>query len=186
MGNVIGYARVSTVDQNPQAQYDALDKRRRHAHLRRPRLRRPSRPAGARGLPRLPAIRRHPGGLAAGPARTIAHTPHRRHRPVPRPRHRVLLAHRRLRHSTSGSRLVFHVFAAVAEFEQQLIRERTMAGLEAARRSRTGGRPSVMTPRRLEAARLMRQDGHSLRDIASALDVSPSTISRHLRAAASE
>ena len=85
--------------------------------------------------------------------------------------------------STSGGRLVFHVFAAVAEFERQLVRERTMAGLDAAKRQgRTGRRPSVMTPDRLEAAQLMRQDGHSLRAIAAALNVSSTTIGRHLRA----
>ena len=48
--------------------------------------------------------------------------------------------------TTPGGKLVFHVFAALAEFERDLIRERTAAGLEAARvRGRQGGRPSVMT-----------------------------------------
>jgi DNA invertase Pin-like site-specific DNA recombinase len=48
--------------------------------------------------------------------------------------------------TTPGGRLVFHVFAALAEFERDLIHERTRAGLAAARaRGRRGGRPSVMT-----------------------------------------
>jgi Resolvase, N terminal domain len=48
--------------------------------------------------------------------------------------------------TTPGGKLVFHVFAALAEFERDLIRERTAAGLAAARaRGRHGGRPSVMT-----------------------------------------
>jgi hypothetical protein len=48
--------------------------------------------------------------------------------------------------TTPGGKLVFHVFAALAEFERDLIRERTAAGLAAARaRGRHGGRPPVMT-----------------------------------------
>lgn len=48
--------------------------------------------------------------------------------------------------STSGGKLVFHLFGAFAEFERDLIRERMMAGIVAARsRGRKGGRPKVMT-----------------------------------------
>jgi hypothetical protein len=58
--------------------------------------------------------------------------------------------------TTPGGRLVFHVFAALAEFERDLIRERTHAGLAAARaRGRRGGRPSVMTADKVAAARQM-------------------------------
>ncbi len=58
--------------------------------------------------------------------------------------------------TTPGGRLVVHVFAALAEFERDLIRERTQAGLAAARaRGRRGGRPSVMTPAKLGVAREM-------------------------------
>src|SRR5687767_15935120 len=47
--------------------------------------------------------------------------------------------------TTSGGKLVFHIFGALAEFERDLIRERTQAGLRAARaRGRTGGRPKVL------------------------------------------
>src|SRR5512144_2758492 len=56
--------------------------------------------------------------------------------------------------TTSGGKLVFHIFAALAEFERDLIRERTRAGLVAARaRGRSGGRPSVMTAEKLRVAR---------------------------------
>jgi len=49
--------------------------------------------------------------------------------------------------TTPQGRLVFHLFAALAEFERSLIRERTQAGLAAARRAgRTGGRPAKLTP----------------------------------------
>jgi DNA invertase Pin-like site-specific DNA recombinase len=58
--------------------------------------------------------------------------------------------------TTPGGKLVFHVFAALAEFERDLVRERTRAGLAAARaRSHRGGRPSVMTPHKLQIAREM-------------------------------
>ena len=55
--------------------------------------------------------------------------------------------------TTPGGRLVFGIFAALAEFERELIRERTVAGLAAARaRGRKGGRPYVMTPAKLRLA----------------------------------
>ncbi len=58
--------------------------------------------------------------------------------------------------TTLGGRLIFHVFGALSEFERELIRERTHAGLAAARaRGRKGGRPSVMTPAKLAVARDM-------------------------------
>ena len=58
--------------------------------------------------------------------------------------------------TTSGGKLVFHVFGALAEFERGLIRERTQAGLVAARaRGRVGGRPTVMTPDKIATAQQM-------------------------------
>jgi DNA invertase Pin-like site-specific DNA recombinase len=58
--------------------------------------------------------------------------------------------------STPGGKLTFHLFGALAEFEHALIRERTMAGLAAARaRGRKGGRPTVWTPDKLQTARKM-------------------------------
>ena len=55
--------------------------------------------------------------------------------------------------TTAGGRLVFGIFAALAEFERELIRERTVAGLSAARaRGRRGGRPHTMTPAKLRLA----------------------------------
>jgi DNA invertase Pin-like site-specific DNA recombinase len=50
--------------------------------------------------------------------------------------------------TTAGGKLVFHIFAALAEFERGVIRERTLAGLQAARaRGRTGGRPTAVSDR---------------------------------------
>jgi hypothetical protein len=62
--------------------------------------------------------------------------------------------------TTPGGKLVFHVFAALAEFERDLVRERTSAGLAAARaRGRRGGRPSVMPPHKLRVARELYASG---------------------------
>ena len=70
--------------------------------------------------------------------------------------------------STPGGKLVFHVFGALAEFERELIRERTMAGLSAARaRGRVGGRPTVWTPANLRTAHAMFESGeHDVATIA--------------------
>ncbi len=58
--------------------------------------------------------------------------------------------------STPGGKLVFHLFGALAEFERDLIRERTLAGLAAARaRGRTGGRPTVWTAEKRRTAHAM-------------------------------
>ncbi|CCM62437.1 MAG: recombinase family protein [Candidatus Microthrix parvicella] len=84
--------------------------------------------------------------------------------------------------TTAGGRLVFHIFGALAEFERELIRERTNAGLTAARaRGRVGGRPTVMTPEKVKAAQTMYNTGDStIAAIASVLGVSRATIYRHL------
>ncbi len=84
--------------------------------------------------------------------------------------------------STPGGRLVFHVFGALAEFEAALIRERTMAGLAAARaRGRVGGRPTVWTADKLTAARQMHAAGqHDVAGIARALGVSRASVYRAL------
>jgi DNA invertase Pin-like site-specific DNA recombinase len=78
---------------------------------------------------------------------------------------------------------VFHVFAALAEFERDLIRERTTAGLAAARaRGRQGGRrPSVLTGHKLQVAQEMYGSGqYTVAAIATTLGVSRASIYRHL------
>ncbi len=86
--------------------------------------------------------------------------------------------------TTTGGRLVFHVFGALAEFERDLIRERTHAGLAAARaRGRRGGRPSVMTPEKVAVARRMYESGgHTVAAIAGVLGVSRATLYRSFAA----
>ena len=84
--------------------------------------------------------------------------------------------------TTNGGRLVFHIFAALAEFERSIIRERTMAGLEAARaRGRKGGRPPALSPKELAAAKaILRDPDIAVSEIARRLGVVPSTLYRHL------
>ena len=76
--------------------------------------------------------------------------------------------------TTSGGKLIFHVFGALAEFERELTRERTQAGLRAARaRGRTGGRPAKMDARRISMARtLMENPNANIADVCDTLRVS--------------
>lgn len=83
--------------------------------------------------------------------------------------------------TTPGGRLVFHMAAAFAQFERDLIRERTSAGLAAARaQGRLGGRPTVMTCERVKTARAMREGGATFTQIGKVLGVSRSSVSRAL------
>ncbi len=83
--------------------------------------------------------------------------------------------------TTPGGRLVFHIFASLAEFERDLIRERTMAGLDAARRrGRVGGRRTVLTPGKEKQARAMLAAGSTKDEVAAVLGVSVSTLYRRL------
>ncbi|MGF0310982.1 recombinase family protein [Rhodococcus sp. IEGM1428] len=83
--------------------------------------------------------------------------------------------------TTSGGKLIFSIFGALAEFERNLIRERTNVGLKAARdRGRVGGRPSKVTPAKLNQAKKMRRDGVGLAEIAAVIGVSRTTLFRHL------
>jgi len=84
--------------------------------------------------------------------------------------------------TTSGGKLVFHIFGALAEFERELIRERTNAGLTAARaRGRVGGRPTVMTDDKLATAQRMYDSKQfSLAAIARVVGVSRASLYRHL------
>ena len=84
--------------------------------------------------------------------------------------------------TTSGGKLIFHIFAALAEFERSNIRERTRAGLDAARaRGRTGGRPPALSETDLAAAKaLLRDPDITVSEVAQRLGVVPSTLYRHL------
>ena len=81
---------------------------------------------------------------------------------------------------TIGGKLLYHIFSGIAEFQRDLIRENTMAGLEAAaERGKRPGRPRKLSPRQvLELSRSIRQDGLSCRAIAGRYGVSPATVWR--------
>jgi DNA invertase Pin-like site-specific DNA recombinase len=80
--------------------------------------------------------------------------------------------------TTAQGRLLFGVFASLAEFERELIRERVMAGLNAARaRGRKGGRPPAFTAAKLRLAQAaMRHRDTSVTDLCRELNVSTSTL----------
>ena len=84
--------------------------------------------------------------------------------------------------TTAGGRLIFHVFGALAEFERGIIRERTLAGLEAARsRGRKGGRPKLLNGESLAAARALLRDGAlTVREVAKQVGVAETTLYRYL------
>ena len=88
--------------------------------------------------------------------------------------------------TTSGGKLIFHIFGALAEFERDIIRERTKAGLQAARaRGRIGGRPKaekLNTPKKVALAQALYNDKtNSIDDICKTLNISRATLYRYVR-----
>lgn len=85
--------------------------------------------------------------------------------------------------TTAGGTLIFHIFAALAEFERDLIRERTKAGLAAARaRGKTGGRPKGVNRKKQKAAlALKKEGGHSVREICEIVGISRNTYYKYTR-----
>ncbi len=84
--------------------------------------------------------------------------------------------------TTSGGRLIFHIFGALAEFERNLIRERTQAGLTAARaRGEKGGRPKALTARKLTIARDLYDKRYPIAEICRILKVSRVTLHRYIK-----
>lgn len=86
--------------------------------------------------------------------------------------------------STAGGKLIFHVMGALAEFERDLIRERTLAGLSAARaRGRMGGRPRVISrAKERQIQRLMADTSLGIDEIVEETGVSRSTLYRYRKA----
>jgi DNA invertase Pin-like site-specific DNA recombinase len=179
---LIGYARVSTLDQNPDLQTDALDAagcvrvfadKASGTLTDRPQLAaaldylRPGDTLVVWKLDRLGRSLRH----LVDTVTTLQESQ---------------VGFRSLQENidttTATGRLVFHVFAALAEFERDLIRERTQAGLTAARaRGRLGGRKPVLTAEKASAAQAMYDaKDRSVSEIARVLGVSRATLYRHL------
>jgi DNA invertase Pin-like site-specific DNA recombinase len=179
----IGYARVSTRDQNPDAQVDPLREagceriftdRASGKLARRPELdkaldyARASDQLVVTKLDRLGRSVRHLIDLVGDLGQRGVDL-------------RVL--HQGIDTTTPAWRLFFHLAGAFAEFERDLISERTHEGLDAARaRGRTGGRPAQMTPQKAALARQMYDTReHTVAAIARTLGVSRASIYRHLR-----
>ena len=82
--------------------------------------------------------------------------------------------------TSPGGRLIFHIFGALAEFERSIIRDRTIAGLTAARaRGRVGGRPRALDQAGIAAAKAMLSDPEiTVAEVANRLGVNPSTLYR--------
>jgi DNA invertase Pin-like site-specific DNA recombinase len=182
--SLVGYARVSTIDQNPALQHDALDgagctriftDTASGALDQRPQLSAALdylRPGDVLVVWRLDRLGRSVRHLTET-VNTLAERG---------------IGFRSLTEgidtTTPAGKLVFHIFASLAEFEREIIRERTNAGLAAARaRGRTGGRRPKMTPGKLATARQL-YDGraHTVAQIAEIVGVSRATLYRHLEA----
>ncbi len=85
--------------------------------------------------------------------------------------------------TTPGGKLIFHIMGALAEFERDLIRERTHAGLDAARaRGRKGGRPKTveLSSKVALAQKLYADKTHEIRDICKDLHISRATLYRYV------
>lgn len=179
---IIGYARVSTQDQSPQLQLDALDgasceqvfqEKATGALRERPELvacLRTLRKGDTLVVWKLDRLARSLKDLVE-----IIHDLNQRG-----------VGFRSLTESidttSSGGRLVFHIFGALAEFEHSLIRERTIAGLAAARaRGRKGGRKPALSPADVRKAAAMLADPHITKaEVAKHFSVSRVTLNAAL------
>ena len=86
--------------------------------------------------------------------------------------------------ASSSGKLIFHLFGALAEFERNLIKERTLAGLQAARaRGRKGGRPpSLNSDKQKLVAKLYSEKNHSVNQICQIMGISKPTLYKYVRA----
>lgn len=85
--------------------------------------------------------------------------------------------------TTSGRKLIFHIFGALAEFEQDIIKERTKAGLLAARkRGRFGGRPKALNDKKASIAQALYNDkSNAIDEICKTLSISRATLYRYIK-----
>ncbi len=179
---LIGYARVSTQDQNPELQLDALNK----AGCEKVFVEKAS--GAQRDRPELKAALEY---IRAGDILVVwkldrlARSIKQLIETVEGLEKQDIGFHsltETIDTTTSGGRLIFHIFAGLAEFERSIIRERTKAGLESAKaRGRLGGRPPAMTEKDIVAAKAMLSDSSiTVEQVAQQLGVAPSTLYRHI------
>jgi DNA invertase Pin-like site-specific DNA recombinase len=178
----VGYARVSTTDQSPELQLDALRRagcERIHsekasgAKADRPELTRVLDDVLRRGDVVVWKLDR----LARSLKKLITTAEYLEERGIG-----LVSLTESIDTTTPGGVLVFHVFGAIAQFERALIRERTAAGLaEARRRGRKGGRPPAFKASDITAARALMKEGKlPVRDVAKRMGVSVATLYRHV------
>ena len=179
----IGYARISTDDQTLDMQRDALkrakcrevyEEQATGKNINRPQLEnclKSMREGDTLVVWRLDRLGRNLADLV----RLIAELEQRKI-------HFVSMTEKIETGSPAG-RLIFHVFAALAEFERNLIRERTVAGLKAARaRGRNGGRPPKLSPKELKTIRaLLKTADIPVAEIAARFGIARSTLYRTVR-----
>ena len=179
---LIGYARVSTQDQNPELQLDAL----KQAGCEKVFIEKAS--GAQRDRPELKAAldyMRSGDILVVWKLDRLARSLKQLIETVEALEEQgigFLSITEAINTTTSGGRLVFHIFGALAEFERSIIRDRTLAGLESARaRGRMGGRPSALSENDLALAKAMLANPDvTVADVAKRLGVAPSTLYRHL------
>jgi len=182
---LIGYARVSTRDQKPHLQLDAL----REAGCER--IFEETSSGARRDRPELKAALdfiRTGDSLVVWKLDRLARSTRQLLETVEMLEQRGIglkILTQNIDTTNAGGRLIFTVFSAIAEFEREIIRERTRAGLDAARlRGRKGGRPRALTDKDLKEARALLTDPEiTVEDIARRLGVGPSTLYRYLPAA---
>jgi DNA invertase Pin-like site-specific DNA recombinase len=162
----VGYARVSTTDQSPELQLDALRRAGcERIHSEKASGAKADRPELTRVLD---DVLRRGDVLVVWKLDRLARS--------------LVSLTESIDTTTPGGVLVFHVFGAIAQFERALIRERTAAGLaEARRRGRKGGRPPAFKAGDITAARALMKEGKlPVRDVAKRMGVSVATLYRHV------
>nr|SFV91168.1 site-specific DNA recombinase [Morganella morganii] len=183
MNQKIGYARVSTDDQNLHLQRDALaaagceiiyEDKASGKNAARPELDnclKALRPGDTLVVWRLDRLGRSLADLVS----VVTHL-------VDERRIGFLSLQEQIETNSASGKLVFHVFAALAEFERNLISERTKAGLEAARaRGRLGGRKPKLQKKDIREIRALLKDGSiPVSDVARRYGVSRTTIYNHV------
>jgi DNA invertase Pin-like site-specific DNA recombinase len=182
---LIGYARVSTRDQKPQLQLDALQEAGCE------RVFEETASGAKRDRPELKAVldfMRAGDNLVVWKLDRLARSTRQLLETVEALELRGIglkILTQNIDTTNAGGRLIFTVFSAIAEFEREIIRERTRAGLDAARsRGRTGGRPRALSEKDLKEARALLADSEiTVEDVARRLGVGPSTLYRYLPAA---
>ncbi len=178
----IGYARVSTFDQNLDLQIDALKKagceKIYHDQLSGAKAERP-------GLTTALAFARKGDTLVVWRLDRLGRSLRHLITTVEEMRHQGIALKSlqdNIDSSTAAGELQFHIFGALAQFERALIQERTNAGLASARaRGRFGGRPKKLTPDQVEmAASLMKDKNVSVKKICETLQVGRTTLYKYV------